>query len=195
MFKKFITFAVLMAIFTGCMSLNGEGDVTDDRFDDTDEVVDKTTEDSGDVELADNVMDFDTIAVGDRVGAMTVSSSEAFREDMMDFGQWNSVIGFTGEVTFTSEYKYFDSEAAFRANKVCIYVYDDEVRAKLPTTSQRAELDYSYFCIINGDEVREMLGLGEDTSGEGTATFTIDYYEYIGLESEVSDMVNVVSAK
>lgn len=148
---------------------------------------------SGGATVANNVIDFDTVQVGDQVGAMTVVSAEKNIEEV-DFADWNAIIDFEGEITLTGDYYHVPLEGPFFSNQVCITSLDAESYAKRPRKDgEITDQGYNLFCFENNDFAK--AAFGSEPGDTGTATFTIDSYQYVGIESEVVNLANLVSVE
>ncbi len=171
--KKTLVLAGLLLILTGCVIVVEESENND--------------------VMISNIIDFETVAVGDVIGAMTVTEVINPLNEMYGnenpLVEWNSKISFEGDVELTGEHTYYDADQAFFGDWVCITSLDEESEAKLPLPEEFGRA--FYMCFENREEAKEMLGItGEETTGE--ITFVIDYYQYVGIESEVWNLANLV---
>ncbi len=201
--KKVLVLLGLMLVLTGCVTV-----VVEDPEEDGLELdVNVEIEEEGRTELdltrsdesesAEGIIDFDTVAVGDTVGGMTVTEitnplDEKY-EGSSPLEEWNSLISFEGEVELTGEYIYYSSDTAFFGGLVCVTYLEKESEVLVPLPE-----DYNrtiYMCFENSEDAMDMLGITDDVEETGEFTFVIDYFQYVGIESSVWNWANLVEVK
>lgn len=116
-----------------------------------------------------NVLDLETVAEGDQIGALTVRAIAPLIESR-PLSEDNVAVAFTGTVTVTGDY-YHSGGYGREANSIWfgpLEAESDQLLPRLPTDPSSFG-----FLVTNYNDIKDFFGPAEST---GTATVTIDHY-------------------
>ena len=164
--KKLLLLLTFTLLFSACSTAVEE--LPEDDILDTEETVSESIE---------------GLEIGDLLAGLTVTDIEYYRDGEGPTTAYNSTVSFEGSVTLSGDFIYYGGDAAFLSG--AIIIRDLEYGDDFPYVDSRS----NYIGLSNSDEAAELMGV--EPADEGTVTFTIDAYQWVGLESEVHNLGNI----
>lgn len=190
--KKLIPLFLTVLFVSACTAETVEEPITEPVEEAVDAIEQEVSIDTPDeivstVEVVSNIVDFETIAVGDQVGGMEVTDIEIYSFDTSgQADQWNSTITFEGQVELIANYSHSSLEGPFFADMVCVNSIQESMELPVVEDDPRGDR----FCFENQDHAKVLLGT--EPGDEGTATFVISKYQWVGREGEVVNWATLV---